>query len=153
MRRLLRLAPAWGAGLLWGTFVPAVLVSGGMLTPYFLPMAIGITVAHALCLGLPVALLFMWRRWTRLLPALAAGFLIGLLPILIFSWPPEMSDIKISLLIAAAFGALGSIGAATFWFILRVCGALTPDGPQSLHPGVMLAAVGLCAVVGGFAFL
>ncbi len=153
MRRALRLAPAWGAGLLWGAFVPASIVSAGMLTPYFLPMAIGITVAHALGLGLPVALFFMWRRWTHLLPALAAGFLIGLLPILVFSWPPEMSDIKVSLLIAAAFGALGSIGATTFWFVLRVCGALEPDGPQSLRASAMLAAVGLCAVIGGFAFL
>ena len=152
MRRLLRLAPAWGAGLLWGAFVPAVLVSAGMLAPYFLPMAIGITLLHAFCLGLPVALIFIWRRWTGLLPALAAGFLIGLLPILVFSWPPEINDLKTSLLIAAAFGTLGSAGAGTFWLVLRSCGALAPDGPRSLQRGAILAVVGLCAVVGGFVF-
>lgn len=153
MSRLLRLAPAWGAGLLWGAFVPAAVVAAVMLTPYFLPFAIGITIAHALVLGLPVALLFMWRRWTRLVPALVAGFVIGLLPITIFSWPPEIVNIKESALMALGFGALGSIGAATFWFVLRACGALSPEGPPSLRPGAMLAAIGFCAVVGGFVFL
>ncbi len=152
MRRLLRFAPAWAAGLLWGGFVPAVLVSAGMLTPYFLPVAIGITLLHAFALGLPVALLFIWRGWTRLFPALAAGFLIGLLPILAFSWPPEISNLKESLLIAAAFGTLGATGAGTFWLVLRTCGALAPDGPRSLRRGAILAVVGLCAVVGGFVF-
>jgi hypothetical protein len=153
LRRLFRLAPAWGAGLLWGAFVPAVVVSAAMLTPYFLPFAIGITIAHALVLGLPVSLLFMWRRWTRLLPALGAGFLIGLVPIAIFSVPPQIVDIKDNALIAVAFGALGAIGAATFWFVLCGCGALSPDGPSSMRPGAMLAVVGLCAVAGSFVFL
>ncbi len=153
MRNVLRSAPAWGAGLLWGAFAPAVVVSVAMLTPYFLPFAIGITIAHALFLGLPVALLFMWRRWTRLLPTLGAGFLIGLIPIAIFSWPPEIRDVTESLLIAAAFGALGSIGAATFWFVLRFCGALSPEGPKSLRTSAILAVTGLCVDVGSFVFL
>jgi hypothetical protein len=153
LRRLLRLGPTWCAGLLWGAFVPAVIVSAGMLTPHFLPFAIGITLVHAFVLGLPVALLFVWRRWTGLLPAVGAGFLIGLIPIVIFSWPPEIVDIRSSALIAGAFGALGSIGAATFWFVLRLCGALSPKGPASSRPGAFLAVVGVFAVVGGFVIL
>ena len=153
MNRALRLVPAWSAGLLWGAFVPAAIIAAAMLTPYFLPFAVSVTLAHALVLGLPVALLFMWRRWTRLLPVLGAGFLIGLVPIVVFSWPPEIRDLAESLLIASAFGVLGSIGAATFWFVLRSCGALSPDGPKSLRAGAILAVTGLCADVGSLVFL
>lgn len=153
MNRALRLVPAWTAGLLWGAFVPAIVICAAMMTLAFLPFAIGISIVFALVLGLPVSLLFMWRRWTKLLPALAAGFVIGLAPIVILSWPPDLSDIKISLLMAAAYGALGAAGAGTFWLVIRACGALSPDGPQSLRTSVILALSGLCADLGSFVFI
>ena len=153
MNRALRLAPALGAGLLWGAFVPAAVFSAVMLAPYFMPLAVGITIAHALVLGLPVALLFMWRRWTRLVHALLGGFVIGLAPLAVFSWPPDIENFWISAAMALGYGALGAIGAATCWFVLRTCGALSPDGPTSLRASAILAATGLCADVGSFVFL
>ena len=153
MRQVLRTAPAWGAGLLWGAFVPAAIVAAGMQTPYVLPFVLGITIVHAFGLGLPVALVFRWQGWTRLLAAVAAGVVIGLIPIAILAWPPDLRETGSSLLVAGAFGALGAVGAATFWLVLRLCDALTPNGPQSPRLGAILAVLGASADVGCFVFL
>ena len=153
MRNVLQAAPAWAAGLLWGAFVPAALFAACLATPSFFPLALGVTIAHTIVLGLPVALVFLWRRWTALAAVLAAGFVIGLIPIGIVASPPRLSEIKNILMLASAFGALGATGAGTFWLVLRACGALSPNDPQLPRLGIILAFLGLCADVGGFVFL
>jgi hypothetical protein len=150
---VLRAAPAWGAGLLWGAFVPAAIFAACLATPSFFPLALGVTIAHTVVLGLPVALLFLWRRWTALPAVLAAGLVIGLIPISIVASPPRLDEIKNILMLAGAFGALGATGAGTFWLVLRACGALSPDGPQMLRVGIILAVLGFCVDAGGFVFL
>jgi hypothetical protein len=150
---VLRAAPAWAAAFLWGAFVPAAIFAACMFTQSFFPVALGITIAHTVVFGLPAALLFLWRRWTALPAALAAGFVIGLVPIGIMTAPAEIEHISDTLMLASAFGALGATGAGTFWLVLRACGALTPNGRQVLRLGAILAVLGFCADVGGFVFL
>ncbi len=153
MRRLLRLAPAWGAGLLWGAFVPAVLFAAWARTPSLLPITLGITILHAFGLGLPGALFFWWRRWTSLAAVAAAGFVVGAIPMGFLVWPDEIRHTPNSLMVAAGFGLLGASGASTFWLVLRACDALYPTGPRSMRPGALLAFLGFCAVFGCFVFL
>jgi hypothetical protein len=53
-------------------------------------LAFIIALAHAICIGLPVALLFQRRGWLNIFAALAAGFLIGALPMgLFFAFLPQ----------------------------------------------------------------
>lgn len=153
MRRLLRLAPAWGAGLLWGAFVPAVIFASWARTPSLLPITLGITIVHAFGLGLPGALFFWWRRWTSLAAVAAAGFAVGALPMGLLVWPDETRLIPNSLMVAAGFGLLGASGASAFWLVLRACGALSPAGPHSMRPGALLASLGFCAVFSCFVLL
>lgn len=153
MRAALSAAPCWGAALLWGAFVPAALFAAFLTTPSLFPLALGITLAHAAGLGLPVASIFMWRRWIAWPAVLAAGFVIGIVPIGILAWPPQPANILSTLMFVGAFGALGAAGAGTFWLVLRACGALAPGAPQVPRLGTILAVLGFCADAGGFVFL
>ena len=55
----------WIAALLLGALVPAVAFCAALRDLTFLHVAFAITLAHALVLGLPAALLFRAMRWRR----------------------------------------------------------------------------------------
>ena len=149
---VLRALPVWGAGLLLGAVVPAAVLAGVTLTPGILPFALVVTLGHAIVLGLPVALLCRWREWTHPVAAAAAGFAIGIVPVVFVAWPPDTSGyastLGESLLLAGGYGLLGAAGACTFWLTLHLCDALTPGAVVSASRGAAAAAVALCAIAG-----
>lgn len=88
--------------------------------------AFGVSLAMAIIVGVPVALLYRSRGWTNLIGVLIGGFVIGVLPyclffLIVFS-PAALSDLRL----IATFGGYGAFGALVFWLTLRTCGALLP---------------------------
>lgn len=86
--------------------------------------AFGVSLAIAVVVGIPVALLYRARGWTNLVGALIGGFLVGLLPYFLFFLvafsPDALSDVKLE----AILGGYGAFGALVFWLTLRSFGAL-----------------------------
>lgn len=88
--------------------------------------AFGASLAIAIIIGVPVALLYRSRGWTNLIGVLIGGFLIGVLPyclffLIVFS-PAALSDFRL----IAMFGGYGAVAALVFWLTLRTFGALLP---------------------------
>jgi hypothetical protein len=67
----------WLGALLLGALVPACIVAGLSQRIELLPAALAVTLAHAVVLGLPAALLFRDKHWMRAGPVLVGGFLVG----------------------------------------------------------------------------
>lgn len=89
--------------------------------------AFGVSLAIAVIVGVPVALLYRARGWTNLIGVMIGGFLIGVLPywlffLIVFS-AAALSDFRL----IAMFGGYGALGALVFWLTLRTCGALPPS--------------------------
>ena len=85
-----------------------------------LPILVAIVAAHAVLLGLPLAALSAWRRWTAAIAAPSIGFAIGALPLLAFlllaigvrtmdDWAEAAEWVGIA-------GFSGMAGGAAFWF-------------------------------------
>lgn len=128
LQRLLGMLP-WTAAVLLGALVPAVIVAGLSGDVRYLPAAFAITLGHTVILGLPVALFFRAKRWTRLSVVLAAAFLVGAIPLglpVSFSGRPAagLADLPAQLWPVWPFGLLGAIGGFVFWLTLRSCGVL-----------------------------
>jgi hypothetical protein len=91
--------------------------------------AFGVSLAIAVIVGIPVALLYRWRGWTNLIGVLIGGFLIGVLPYCLFFLiafsQAALSDFKL----IAMFGGYGVFGALVFWLTLRTFGVLRPSKP------------------------
>ncbi len=113
---------AWVAAVLLGALVPAFVVALVIGKMQLLPVAFAVTLAQVVLLGLPVALIYRAKRWTRLSAVLAGAFLIGAIPNFLTSW----SDFPAYLPSVAATGALGAVGGLVFWLTLKVCGRLPP---------------------------
>lgn len=139
------MAFAWIGALLLGALVPAVIVSLPFWSAEALFVVLTFSLAHALALGLPIALLYRAKRWQRPSLAVATGFLIGAIPIGVFTWPlksspgsstrvngvlvsvdgiPTLAGWLDFLRLLGIFGALGAAGALAFWLTLRWAGAL-----------------------------
>jgi hypothetical protein len=128
LQRLPGMLP-WIAAVLLGALVSAVIVAGLSGDIRYLPAAFAITLGHAIIFGLPVALFFRAKRWTRLSAVLAAAFLVGAIPLglpLSFGGRPAtgLADWLDKLGPAGAFGLLGATGGFVFWLALRSCGLL-----------------------------
>ena len=137
----------WIAAWLTAVVTPALLVTLFSLDPStFLP-TLAVSVAHAIFPGLVVVLVYWWRRWRRPSAALLGGFLIGLAPWAIISWPGPaaapnglpfgMAEAAGSwhdqFLVLGSLGALGACGAVAFWAVLRVTGQLGENLRESAH--------------------
>jgi hypothetical protein len=135
----------WICAFLFAALAPAVIVTCLMGIAAF-PLAFAITLGHAIILGLPVALLYRAKRWTRLDATLAASFLIGAIPAGIVNWPtdfspatrtsipgiPDVSAVEGWIQYAgtlAFFGGFGALGGLAFWITLKRFGVLEKIGP------------------------
>jgi RsiW-degrading membrane proteinase PrsW (M82 family) len=70
----------WPAALFLGALAPAILIAGLMGTARLLPLALMVTAAHAVVLGVPVTLLYRRKGWARPTASIVGGFLIGAVP-------------------------------------------------------------------------
>lgn len=120
----------WIAATLLGALVPAAIITvtyGGPALPALLLLAFAVTLAHALVLGLPIALLYRAKRWQQPGLAVTTGVLIGAIPVGIYAWPVDGSGL---LRLLGVFGGLGASGALTFWLTLRWTGALNDPSSE-----------------------
>lgn len=86
-----------------------------------------IAAVHVVCLGIPVALLFAWRKAISWWSATLAGFAVGTTSVWVISWPRsgEVSwiDGKVHadwlgfLEALVYFGVYGAIGGIAFWLV------------------------------------
>jgi hypothetical protein len=103
----------------------------------FLMICLAISAAHVVALGIPAYLLLRWRRALRWWSALLSGFILGAVPVGIFSWPlryagpgssasvngvetmvdgiPTMAGWLQYLGGISFFGACGALAVAAFW--------------------------------------
>jgi hypothetical protein len=158
---------AWLAALLFGALAPAALFAGLGHNVRVLPIAFLVTLGHAVILGVPAALLFRYEQWTGLVGTMAAGFLIGAIPVGILDWPmqpgsgftsssggvptsvdgmPTWAGWLEYLELAGGFGLLGALGALAFWLTLKAGGALILDGtPPFARRAIWLAVLAVLA--------
>jgi hypothetical protein len=142
------------------------------------PVRYAVVLAHALGLGLPIFLIFWWKRWVNIYTCMGAGFLVAAASGIHPNWPvgPEGRNSSVGgvdmvvdgvptlagwidfLQVLAFVGFFGAIAGIVFWAILSAFGALTPagtgiDGAQrrratSLGVGAVLVTAGLMAIPG-----
>lgn len=165
----------WIAAILLGALAPALIVAGLSAKIMILPWVFAITLGHSIVFGLPVALLYRAKRWTRLSAAVVGAFLIGAIPSGIFAWPMSLSIRGMesvdgvttiidgiptfagwlryleSLAISGGFGAAGGL---VFWLTLKWCGVLAVIDPKSTGPvpgrsriGALFASAAIAASV------
>jgi hypothetical protein len=110
-----------------------------------LPLAFAVTLGHSVVLGLPAALLYRAKRWTRLSATIPGAFLIGAIPAGLITWPmnplmrttasvdgvatiidgiPTLAGWLGYLKLLAMLGMLGTAGGLVFWLTLRHSGVL-----------------------------
>ncbi len=150
----------WIAAVLLGAVVPALCYGAVMPNWRFLQLAFIVTLAHAIILGLPVALFYRAKRWTRLSGVVLGALLIGVIPITFISLlpPPARSwDGYFSSLAVCA--VLGAIGGFAFWLTLKSCGLLALSDQGVAAPtlgqrrlGILLAIAAVTTSVAVFAF-
>jgi hypothetical protein len=141
----------WICAFSFGALAPTLLAVCFLGIALF-PLVFGITLGHALILGLPIALLFRAMHWTRLVAALAASFLIGATPIGILAWPVDFSTGTGASVdgiptvidgiptatgwlhycgILGVFGGFGAVGGLVFWLTLKYFGVLKTTDPSN----------------------
>jgi hypothetical protein len=164
------------AALLLAALAPAAVVAALGQSVALLPLAFGIALAHAVLLGLPLFLLLRWKRRVNAAWSIAGGFVVGMIPGAILTWPwrpgsgssssadgvPTVVDGVPTLAGWIAYGetltilgAFGALGGLVFWLTLKLSGALADDpvpAPGSRRGaratvGLALAAVALSALV------
>jgi hypothetical protein len=139
-----------------------------------LPAALIVTAGHSLILGLPVALFYRSRVWTKLIAAVAGGFLIGVIPGGLITLPslfigsasiddvptvvggmPTFAGWLQYLKLLGELGGLGATGGLTFWLTLQGLGEMKSAGQASALPqpnrtrsGAWAAAAAVIVVVG-----
>ena len=144
----------WVAAFLFAAIAPAIFVAmlGGSID--LAPIAFAISLAHAVILGLPLALLFHSKHWINAISSIGAGFFVGILPAGIFTWPmlhgPDQASVSgvptvvdgtptlagwISYAeFLALLGACGALAGLTFWLVLRFSGCVTKADLATTQP-------------------
>lgn len=127
---------------LWGQFAtfepddPYIWVRTG----HFLILCALISAALVLVLGIPAYLFLRWRNAVRRWPTITSGFVLGVVPVAVFSWPLRLSQGSSAsvdgvptlvngvptfagwlqyLESVTSFGACGAVSATAFWLIAR----------------------------------
>lgn len=124
------------------TFVIALFVG----TFGLVPVSYTVVLAHALVLGLPIFLIFWWKRWVNLVTCICGGFLVAAASGVISRWPagpkgrnstvggvplvvdgvPTLAGWLDFLQVLIFLGFFGAIAGIVFWAILLSSGALVP---------------------------
>ena len=130
---LLRLFMGSGGAFLFASL--AFMVMFYFCTFFQVHLRLGIVLAHALVLGLPIFLILRWKRWINLITCLCAGFMVAAASAVFKYWPltashgpsswPEFWPILIFL------GVLGAISGLVFCSVLYLSGAVSLAGSQS----------------------
>jgi hypothetical protein len=112
------LAPALAMAALWPT---------AEVAPLAFVFTFAIALAHAVCLGLPLFLVFRSKRWINIMSCVVVGFAVGAVPDGVLNWPMQHAglDASAGAITAAAWvsyltpviycGALGALGGFAFW--------------------------------------
>ena len=114
------------------------------------PVGLGFVLAHALVLGLPIFLIFWWKRWINAISCASAGFIVAAISGVVPNWPwtaamqamrtntsvrgvptvidgtPTMAGWLDFAGVLVFLGAFGAFAGFIFWLILSLCGALAP---------------------------
>ncbi|CAN7641371.1 hypothetical protein [Acidovorax sp. LjRoot194] len=107
----------------------------------FMSLCALVSAAHVVLLGIPAFWLLRWMDVLKWWSVLLAGFVLGCMPMAVFSWPQRDSDMKSSVTIGhvqtvisgvpttagwqqyvavvALFGICGACAAAVFWMVFR----------------------------------
>jgi len=110
-------------------------------TSKFMFMSTAISASYVLILGVPAFLLLRWLNAIRWWSTLGAGFVLGAVPVAIFTWPLRYAEFKSSASVdgvqtmidgvptlngwfqyiygASFMGACGAAGALAFWLVWR----------------------------------
>lgn len=139
------------AAVLFAALAPAVIAAALSGTIELAPVALRLTLAHTLVLGLPCFLVLESKGRVSVISAIAAGFIIGATPIGLFwlttlggnssassnglptivnGWPTMAGWLEyLKLLIQ--LGSFGALASFAFWFTLRICNGLVRSGRSS----------------------
>lgn len=134
-RKLIALAVA----VLLAAQIPTLSVAIWGVPSIVLTYAFAVALAHAVGLGLPLFLLLNWKGWANGLSSVLAGFVIGSVPVGIFTWPYSGAGFSSSVSGVAMivdgvptlagwlrylegvglFGGLGAAGGLGFWLVVK----------------------------------
>jgi hypothetical protein len=150
---------------LFAGLAPALVMAAVWHTAEIAPLAFVFTfaigLAHAVCLGLPLFLVFRSMRWINIMSCVVFGFVVGALPDGILTWPMQHAGIYTSasvdgvptiiegVITAAGWvsylkpviycGALGALGGLAFWVALR--GSGTTGKAAAAEPTSLLSSI------------
>jgi hypothetical protein len=165
----------WLAAILLGALVPALVFAAFTQNLQLLPITLGVTLAHAVVLGLPVALLFRAKHWMRLAPILAGAFLVGTFPggfLALLSMGGTMSASVDGLptivngiptvvgwkqygMVVGTLGGLGAVGGFIFWLTLKIGSPTADQGDptaRSVNPRIAVVLAGIAIAASGVVF-
>ena len=110
------------------------------------PVSYTVVLTHAAVLGLPIFLIFWWKRWVNVITCICGGFLVAAASGIVPNWPvsPKGSNASVRgvplvvdgvptlagwldfLQILIFLGVFGAIAGIIFWAILLTSGAIAP---------------------------
>jgi hypothetical protein len=129
------------AAFLFAALAAAALATAIFGSMDFLPYAFAVAIGHAVLLGQPLFVMFYRKGWVNALSCIAAGLVIGAIPISFFAWPwnpgnrfsswsnnvpkvidgvPTMAGWLEYAELTGIFGLHGAIAGFVFWLVLRV---------------------------------
>ena len=108
-----------------GAVVPAAAFAALEMQGRLFFVALLVTGAHTLLLGVPVLLIFRRQGWSRPIATVVGGFMIGAMPIgSVLALTSEKSSsfrwLLANLEIIVTAGGAGALGAAAFWLTLKI---------------------------------
>jgi hypothetical protein len=146
MRALLPIAEAF----ILAAAAPAVVFAVWAMSAKIFVPAFLIALAHALLLGVPLFALLRWKKWVNPITTVFGAFVVGCIPIAIWSWPLRYPELKTTasnstwgqtmidgvpttagwLSYASGvltFGGFGIVAGVVFWFYLRIRANKSPN--------------------------
>ena len=148
-------------------FVIALTVS----TFGLVPVSLTVVLANALVLGLPIFLIFRWKRWLNPITCICGGFLVAAASGVVPNWPSKAVNLALrtnawvggvqtyidGVPTAAAWlefardliflGVFGGIAGIVFFAILSVTGALAPADRGDRSQRRLATSLGVIAVL------
>jgi hypothetical protein len=157
------------AAVLFAALAPSFVVAAITQTIGFVPIMVGVALGHAVVLGLPLYFVLRSKRWVNAATSIGGGFLVGVIPGGIFTWPLRPGSRSSSsvggvptvidgiptaagwlgyLEFVAFLGLVGAFGGFVFWLTFRLCvgsRAVEDAGIQKrrIRAGTALAAVAI----------